>query len=114
MRNENMHGALYMKDCYLKECTAVVKSVNDEKYIVLDKTVFYPQGGGVPSDTGNILKGDDEYGVVFVGKVEGEISHEVDRPGIKEGDEVKCIIDCDGRSILHNFPDYNVDGIFTF
>ena len=46
-----MENALYMNDSYLKEFEAVVESVKDDKFVVLDKTAFYPTGGGQPYDT---------------------------------------------------------------
>jgi len=92
--------ALYMDDCYLKEFEAEVKQVKDDKFIVLDKTAFYPNGGGQPWDTGKMVVGSDEYNVVFTGKFSGEISHEVDKPGLKVGDKVKCTIDWDRRHKL--------------
>ena len=86
-------GALYLEDSYLKECVASVMSVKDGKYVILDQTVFYPKGGGQPWDTGEIIKDDEVYGVVYVGKFSGEISHEVDRAGLEEGDKVHCVLD---------------------
>jgi len=92
-----MTRALYLEDSYLKECDATVVSVTDGKYIVLDKTIFYPKGGGQPWDTGKILKENESYKVVYVGKFSGEVSHEVDRPGLYMGDRVHCILDWDRR-----------------
>ena len=89
--------ALYLKDSYLKDCDATVVSVKDGKYVVLDQTVFYPKGGGQPWDTGRIPKGDETYNVVYVGKFSGEISHEVDRAGLSEGDKVRCVLDWERR-----------------
>jgi len=48
--------ALYMRDCYLKETEATVLDAG-EKWLVPDKTVFYPEGGGQPSDTGTVRWG---------------------------------------------------------
>ncbi|MDH5440755.1 MAG: alanyl-tRNA editing protein AlaXM [Candidatus Bathyarchaeota archaeon] len=92
-----MTEALYLKDSYLKDCDATVVSVKDGKYVVLDQTVFYPKGGGQPWDTGRIPKGDETYNVVYVGKFSGEISHEVDRAGLSEGDKVRCVLDWERR-----------------
>jgi len=86
-----------LEDSYLKECEATVVSVKDGKYVVLNQTVFYPKGGGQPSDTGKIIRGDEVYKVVYVGKFSGEISHEVDHAGLKEGEKVQCVIDWDRR-----------------
>jgi len=92
-----MTEALYMKDSYLKNWDAKVVSVKDDKYIILDKTAFYPKGGGQPWDEGYIIKDGEKFKVVYVGKFSGEISHEIDKPGLKEGDEVSCEIDWERR-----------------
>lgn len=92
-----MTEALYMKDSYLKNWNAKVVSVKDDKYIVLDKTAFYPKGGGQPWDEGYIIKDGEKFKVVYVGKFSGEISHEVEKPGLKEGDTVSCEIDWERR-----------------
>lgn len=47
-----MQEALYMYDSCIKEFEAVVENVKEGKYIVLDKTAFYPKGGGQPNDAG--------------------------------------------------------------
>jgi len=88
-----MEGAMYMDDSYLKEFEAVVESIKDGKYVVLDKTAFYPTGGGQPHDTGTMICNGEEYPVVYVGKFSGVISHEVGKLGLKEGDKVLGKID---------------------
>jgi misacylated tRNA(Ala) deacylase len=44
---------LFREDSYLRECDATVVATDGES-IVLDRTVFYPLGGGQPGDTGTI------------------------------------------------------------
>ncbi|WP_440953685.1 alanyl-tRNA editing protein AlaXM [Methanococcoides sp. FTZ1] len=95
--------ALYLKDCYLREFEATVTSVKDDKFVVLDRTAFYPESGGQPHDTGVLVSDGKEYRVVFVGKFDGQISHEVSEPGLKEGDKVKGIIDQDRRTLFMNY-----------
>ncbi len=92
-----MTEALYMKDAYLKKWEAKVVSVKDDKFIVLDKTAFYPKGGGQPWDEGFIVKDGEKFKVAYVGKFAGEISHEVEKPGLKEGEHVSCEIDWERR-----------------
>jgi misacylated tRNA(Ala) deacylase len=92
-----MTQALYLEDSYLKECDATVVSVKDGKYVVLNQTIFYPKGGGQPWDTGKMIKGNEAYNVVYVGKFSGEISHEVDHAGLREGDKVRCVLDWERR-----------------
>lgn len=88
-----MERPKYLTDNYLKEFTTTVKEVNKDKFIILKDTIFYPNSGGQPNDTGTITKSDNTYNVLFVGKFEGEVSHEVDKEGLKPGDEVTLVID---------------------
>ena len=92
-----MKNALYMTDSYLKEFEATVESVKDDKFVVLNQTAFYPNGGGQSFDTGAMICNGEEYPVVFVGKFSGQISHEVSKPGLKAGDKVACKLDWDRR-----------------
>lgn len=87
----------YLKDSYLKECDATVTSVSEGKYVILDQTIFYPRGGGQPHDTGKIIKDGMAYNVVYVVELSGEISHEVDRPGLTEGEKVRCVLNWQRR-----------------
>jgi len=111
-----MSEALYMDNPYLKEFDAKVISVNS-KYILLDKTAFYPNSGGVEYDTGIIIRKEDgvEFKVIYVGKFEGNISHEVDKEGLKEGDEIHCIIDWERRYKLMRYPTaaHIISGVFN-
>lgn len=52
-----MTQELFREDSYLKECDAVVASQADGG-IVLDRTVFYPMGGGQAGDSGVLLQDD--------------------------------------------------------
>lgn len=94
---KNRTKALYLEDSYLKDCDSTVSSVKEEKHIILNRTVFYPKGGGQPWDTGKIVKGNEEFKVVYVGNFSGQILHEVDHSGLQEGDKVHCILDWDRR-----------------
>jgi misacylated tRNA(Ala) deacylase len=94
---------LYLDDCYLKKFKATVESVTDDKYVVLDKTAFYPNSGGQPYDTG-VLKTDiEEFPVIFVAKFGDVISHEVSKQGLSEGDEVWGEINWDRRYLLMRY-----------
>ncbi len=44
---------LFRDDAYRRDALATVVSVDDAG-VVLDRTVFYPQGGGQPGDTGHL------------------------------------------------------------
>jgi misacylated tRNA(Ala) deacylase len=105
-----MSEALYFRDSYLKEFEATIEKIIDDKFVVLDRTAFYPESGGQPNDTGKLIRISDgsEFQVLYAGKFEGCISHEIASTkiastaenisgGLKAGDKVKCIIDWDRR-----------------
>lgn len=51
-----MTKLLYQDDTYLFKTEATLLSViEDRRMVVLDRTIFYPQGGGQPSDTGIVV-----------------------------------------------------------
>jgi misacylated tRNA(Ala) deacylase len=60
---------LYLTDAYLREFDAEVVSVKEEtNEVVLDRTAFFPTGGGQPHDTGELAFADATAGVVDVAK----------------------------------------------
>lgn len=91
-----MTEALYLKNHYQKEFDAeVIKT--EGNFVVLDKTIFYPNSGGQLHDTGKLIHDNKTYNVVFVKKLSQDISHEVDKTGLKIGDKVRGVIDWDRR-----------------
>ena len=87
---------LCYSDSYLKECKSKVMEVNDHG-VVLDQTIFYPGGGGQPSDNGKLILENNEYLVKGLKRIDGQIVHLIDgsKPGINS--EVNSIIDWDKR-----------------
>lgn len=69
-----MTEELFRDDSYLKRCEATVVAVNELGGIVLDRTVFYPTGGGQPGDSGTLTwdGGRTRVATTVKGKVEGE------------------------------------------
>ncbi|MFG6446695.1 alanyl-tRNA editing protein [Roseateles sp. BYS180W] len=67
---------LFREDAQLRECSATVLRV-DERGILLDRTVFYPQGGGQAGDAGVLRLADGrQIGIADTRKGEGgEILH---------------------------------------
>lgn len=94
-----MTEELFREDSYLETCDAEVSAV-DGNQVFLDRTVFYPTGGGQPGDTG-FLRGADgsEYRIVDTVKAIQGIAHVLDdetkRPAV--GDCVTATIDWDRR-----------------
>jgi Ser-tRNA(Ala) deacylase AlaX len=94
---------LYLRDCYLREFKTTIKSVTNNKFIVLDTTAFYPSSGGQPHDTGILFKDNEEFPVIYTGKFKGDISHEVSKSGLAPGDSVKGIIDWNRRYLFMKY-----------
>ena len=81
---------LFRRDGYLKECDAVVVTAHDG-VIVTDQTVFYPEGGGQPGDTGWIMGTDGREFVVTdtqkdaeTGEQQHRLSSDFDLPAVGE------------------------------
>ena len=84
---------LYLNDCYLLEFEATVEDVVDDRFVILDRTAFYPDAGGQPNDTGVLVRDGSEYPVVYVQKTDDRVSHEIADPGLMVGDQVTGRID---------------------
>jgi misacylated tRNA(Ala) deacylase len=71
-----MTELLYQTDSYLKEFEAVITSVLPaERAVVLDRTAFYPGGGGQPCDFGTLTVEDVAYSVGKVRKQGNDVLH---------------------------------------
>jgi misacylated tRNA(Ala) deacylase len=83
---------------YQKEFESIVSEVDREKgYLILEKTLFYDQGGGQPADRGILTWSGKETQVVDVQKEYGEIRHYVDGPLPRTDTRVSGKIDWDRR-----------------
>lgn len=94
-----MTELLFLTDAYLREFTAAVVDVredDDGARVALNRTAFYPTGGGQPHDTGTL----DGAPVVTVGKVGPVVWHTMDGPVPSVGVEVTGIIDWARRHAL--------------
>ena len=97
---------LYMHDSYVKEFDSKIIAISEDKMLVyLDKTAFYPGGGGQPNDTGKIIFNDNEFLVEKVGyDKERAIYHKLNNPiEAKIGDSIKGKIDWENRYILMRY-----------
>ncbi len=94
-----MTTKLYYDDSYLIDfCATVVDCIisNDEYHIVLDKTAFYPEGGGQPTDTGHFILNKEKIPVTAVFEKEGIIYHKTSK-AIGINSAINGVIDFDRR-----------------
>jgi misacylated tRNA(Ala) deacylase len=77
---------LYLRDAYLREFDATVIAMDTDGRIALDRTAFYPTGGGQPHDTGGIAE-------------PAALVHEVRKEGDLVWHTVECIIPVEGQSV---------------
>ena len=61
---------LFRQDAYLKEAAAFVTAV-EERGVRLDRSIFYPTGGGQPGDTGTLRWDGGEARIVDSVKADG-------------------------------------------
>ena len=91
-----MTDLLYHHDSYLKEFEAVVIDAA-ENSVELDRTAFYPGGGGQPYDVGVVVAGGLDYPVTRVGSSGGRIMHQIDGPIPRAGTSITGKVDWERR-----------------
>ncbi|MCH7487805.1 MAG: alanyl-tRNA editing protein [Proteobacteria bacterium] len=94
-----MTEEIFRSDAYAKSCDATVSAV-DGSGIVLDRTVFYPKGGGQPGDTGKLTAADGRVVAIVatVGVGDGILHVPADdAPALAVGEAVTAAIDWDRR-----------------
>ena len=91
---------LYYDDPYKTTFKGKVVAQVGENAVVLDQTIFYPQGGGQPSDHGELKFGDQKAKVVDVQKFGDRIVHFLAQPIVISVDQVEGEIDWQRRQNL--------------
>ncbi|HIQ50237.1 MAG TPA: alanine--tRNA ligase [Nanoarchaeota archaeon] len=83
---------LYYQNDKIYEFEAKVLKIIDN-WVVLDRTAFYPRGGGQEPDFGKI----NQSNVIDVEQVGNAVLHKVDKITFEEGDIVKCVVNKERR-----------------
>ncbi len=110
-----MTDKLYLNAMYLKGFDAKITKMEGNN-VVLDKTAFYPAGGGQPSDTGRLKVNGKEFRVADVKKSGDDILHVMESvEGLSAGDLVDGAIDWEKRYAYMKYHTtiHIIDGIVT-
>lgn len=91
---------LYYEDPYQRSFEGKVLQVLDGKYVVLDRTLFYPEGGGQPADNGELRFRTGSVKVVDAQKVRNVIVHVIEGKAPRTGETVTGEIDWNRRISL--------------
>jgi misacylated tRNA(Ala) deacylase len=91
-----MSELLYLRDAYLSTFTARVVDVDDSARVALDRTAFYPTGGGQPHDRGRL----GDAAVVDVCKEGDTVWHALDGPAPAVDATVDGAVDWERRHQL--------------
>jgi len=84
---------IYHTDAYAREFEATITAVEGSA-VALDRTAFYPGGGGQPSDTGTLAGADGQTWSVLKVRKSGEaVWHEVEGPPPGVGTAVRGLLD---------------------
>jgi misacylated tRNA(Ala) deacylase len=104
---------LYSTDAYLRTFDARVEEVTPDGGLVLDRTVFYPTGGGQPHDLGSITWEGGSASVVEVRKDGPQVIHRIEGNLPAVGAAVQGEIDWDRRYALmrHHTALHSMSGV---
>ncbi|MGA2625807.1 MAG: alanine--tRNA ligase [Candidatus Bathyarchaeia archaeon] len=91
---------LYYKDPFQREFQGNVIAVLQNKFVVLDQTCFYPEGGGQPGDVGVIQAAGGAVKVVGAQKVGRVVVHQIEGNVPKVGESVRGEIEWERRISL--------------
>ena len=102
---DNQTKLKYMEDSYILEDESMVVNVlQDEKgndVLILNQTIFYPQGGGQPYDQGYIKNDQNVFKVNEVRYFEGIVHHigKIESGQFNKDDKVELSVDLSIRSL---------------
>jgi misacylated tRNA(Ala) deacylase len=99
-----MTEEIFRQDAYAKEADATVVAAGPEG-IELDRTIFYPEGGGQPGDTGKLTAADGREVAIIDTRKDKDAGRHLHIPAegapvLQAGDQVHMAIDWERRHKL--------------
>jgi len=96
-----MMERIYSTDAYARSMAAtVVETDSEDRRVLLDRTVFYPGGGGQPHDVGELWIGDDAMPVVRATQDGSGVWHWIEGALPERGMQLRGEIDWERRHAL--------------
>lgn len=90
---------IHQTDAYAREFEAVVERVEDDS-VALDRTAFYPGGGGQPADRGRLIWEGGSASVEEIARRDGVLLHRLDGAPPDIGTAVRGQLDWERRYAL--------------
>ncbi len=110
-------NAKYLEDTYCFQSNASITDmaqIGNSAEVYFDKTIFYPQGGGQPSDTGYLDVNGNRYEVSAVEYRDGNIVHHVIGLKVEDGLIGKSVVQhVDGEKRLKNAKAHTAGHLIT-
>ena len=104
---------LYANDAYARGFDAEVQELTEDGGVVLDRTAFYPTGGGQPHDLGRLTWDGESASIVEVRKMGAKVVHRVEGQTPAVGTRVHGEIDWERRFALmrHHTALHSMSGV---
>ena len=97
-----MTDRLYQRDSYLRTFEARVTAADGDR-VVLDRTAFFPTGGGVLGDAGTLTGREGPHRVVETVEDAQGVVHRLEQPGPISGEVVRGEVDWSRRYLLMRY-----------
>ncbi|MHA2245820.1 MAG: alanyl-tRNA editing protein [Candidatus Hodarchaeales archaeon] len=92
-----MTDRLYLNNCYIRDFSGIIVEITP-KGVILNRSAFYPEGGGQLGDRGILKWKEKEIPIINTRQQKGKVVHELESAeGLKTGMQIEAEIDWQRR-----------------